>query len=452
MQAKIRSLVVRPIQSADLSFNTAGVIDRIHPTNSLLGASISAYSALTDLYPNLGKKDPADEAKLVFDPERIEQQLGPHFLFAIRNQSLKTELLQILRQRENAFLEKYKHKAELIKKYQKLYPPTSDEVPSWEDVTASKPSSTLGRLDALKKATGANFSVVGAAMEPDDKKVAKNLKNVSKPSGSYETSVTAKAIPIYSASPTSVTQSDTNLTNQDDAIFQKIKHGDVTYTNAELEWKTTEQEFQVSKITFANGDHETLTKLDLGSYLHRPTENVSRHLRQQLDLDEEEFRQFIVSLGAGELDRILENELAILDLQVQKLQLNFAHTFLTSPVNGRVTAVYKDIGENVSVGEAVLRIENDSRLYLVGTLNFRGALRVTEPGDQGPVTIKISQLFETGTSVTIRNVRIAAVRGHDRDDDEWEVILECDNPVQSGKKVLPLNYQFDRDTTEIDIS
>lgn len=47
-------------------------------------------------------------------------------------------------------------------------------------------------------------------------------------------------------------------------------------------------------------------------------------------------------------------------------------------------------------------------------------------------------------------VTIAAIRGHTADDDEWEIILQCSNPLDAnGRRQMPINYSFDRDTTAL---
>jgi len=449
MDGKIRSLLVRPSQSADLSFNMAGVIDRMHATKAKLGAKIVAAdtSVLSDLYPRLGERVTGNDAKLKFSPDAIETELANHLIFALRNQSIKVGLSQLLNQREISFLQRFKRKSEIVAKYQTLYPQSPDTVGDWSDVRESTPISTLGKLDALKKASGGRFEKLRGEYGTEGLK--RNTVNTATPSGTFTTAVQAKGHPIFSTQPTEVSQAETQIKKPDDSVYQKIAHGAVSNTRLD-EWKTVDQALQSSTTTYAS--FHTDTDIALASFLHRPTENVAAFLRQRLGMDERELEEFLFSLGIPELSRIMDAELETLDLEVRKLQLNYAHSFLTSPIPGRVTAVYKDIGESVSVGEPVVRVENDEKLLLVGTINFRGAIRVTEAGADGPVTIVTTRLFETADTLTIPKVKIAAIRGQDRDNDEWDVILECDNPVVGGHPILPLNYQFDRDNTRITVS
>jgi multidrug resistance efflux pump len=163
----------------------------------------------------------------------------------------------------------------------------------------------------------------------------------------------------------------------------------------------------------------------------------------QVALLNEEMNQAIASFRVDSMEKILANELAAMDQEARKLQTNFAHTFLTTPISGIVTIVYKDMGESVQVGEPVLRVENDDVVFAVGQVLHRSLLRV----DQS-VTVRIRDLFAEGTSLDIPGT-IKAVRGHDADNDEWEVVIECRNPVVGVSKVLPIYYQFDRDLSEI---
>jgi hypothetical protein len=66
------------------------------------------------------------------------------------------------------------------------------------------------------------------------------------------------------------------------------------------------------------------------------------------------------------------------------------------------------------------------------------------------VQLTTKDLFEGGQPVTIVG-SIVSVRGHEVDDDEWDVIVEIENPEVKGQRLLPLNYGFDPDTTDISL-
>ncbi|MGK7958883.1 MAG: hypothetical protein AB4063_27020 [Crocosphaera sp.] len=96
----------------------------------------------------------------------------------------------------------------------------------------------------------------------------------------------------------------------------------------------------------------------------------------------------------------------------------------------------------------VLRIEDDKDLLLVGLINHRGSLRI---GDKA--TIKTNDLFESGEELEFDNFEVVSIRGHDSDNDVWDVILQGKNPQDgSGRTILPINYQFDKDNVTVEFS
>ena len=115
---------------------------------------------------------------------------------------------------------------------------------------------------------------------------------------------------------------------------------------------------------------------------------------------------------------------------------------MISPFSGLITAIYKDVGETVGAGEPILRIENDEELLVVGFIQYRGSLRL-----QQQVTLA-TKIFETNETKELPG-RLVAIRGHDADDDEWDVIIHCSNAENPDERIIPINYHFDKDTTEL---
>jgi len=110
-----------------------------------------------------------------------------------------------------------------------------------------------------------------------------------------------------------------------------------------------------------------------------------------------------------------------------------------------VTAIYKDIGESVQAGEPVARIENDDTLLLVARVLSRQVLKI-----QAVATITTGDLFGAGQNLTLTGP-IVAVRGHDAQNDEWDIVIRCPNSADPNLRV-PLNYQFDRDDTTMTVA
>ncbi len=212
-----------------------------------------------------------------------------------------------------------------------------------------------------------------------------------------------------------------------------------------LVWTKEEGEFidqsQVAETTNAG---KQISESDNPAFFHPRLDNSISHKQLQAGLASEKMQQSIAAVSAPHTERIIADENAAMDAEVRRLQVTFAESYLTSPISGIVTAVFKDVGECVQPGEAVMRIENDTVVFLVGRVQYFGMLRIGQD-----VIVRATDLFEAGAAEDFRG-RIRGIRGHEADDDEWEILIECDNPVDAqGRRKLPIYYQFDRDTTKI---
>lgn len=139
------------------------------------------------------------------------------------------------------------------------------------------------------------------------------------------------------------------------------------------------------------------------------------------------------------------NELYATDLGIRRLQTAYIDTFLFSRYSGIVTALYHADGDFVRAGEPVLRVETDDMVYLVGTLKYRGMLRI---GTQIKVT---TALFEiAGAAETTITGKVVAVRSHDSVSEQWEVLILATNR-DAGKPIFPLNYSFEFESTTIEV-
>jgi hypothetical protein len=176
-------------------------------------------------------------------------------------------------------------------------------------------------------------------------------------------------------------------------------------------------------------------------FRHPLNDNVLRDERSQVDLQDEVLTHSLYGMRVPEMDRLLDAELESIDLDIAKIQLRYAQTFLFAPIAGRVTAVYKEVGESALPGEPVIRIESSDEILLVGTIQFRGVLDV-----DNSVQIVAQDVFDSGDNVTLTGT-LRTVRGHDANDDVWDIVIEATNGAQG--KPLPLNYTFDKVDTQI---
>ena len=143
---------------------------------------------------------------------------------------------------------------------------------------------------------------------------------------------------------------------------------------------------------------------------------------------------------------VLQNELNLINLNVYLLQFAYLNTFLTSPIPGIVTGVYKRPGEAVRAGETVVRVENmgnGSTVYLVGTVVYPGPINV----GTSSATVTTS-LYDAGGAQVSMSSPIIAARGH-RDDNTWQIIVAY---VNGAPVMLPLNYHFDYDNITMTIA
>lgn len=172
-------------------------------------------------------------------------------------------------------------------------------------------------------------------------------------------------------------------------------------------------------------------------------DNKARWLRSEISLRQERLAAFrLVKLNSKE--NVLR-EKAMTTAEIRKIQLAYVDTFLVAPFDGVITAVFRHLGDFVTAGQPVLRVENDKFVYLIGTIKCRSLIRI---GDQATIS---TTLFGAVGGPTIEiSGTVCAVRGHEPIDEQWNVIIRCDNQAGTGR-ILPLNYNFDFNSTEIEI-
>jgi hypothetical protein len=125
-----------------------------------------------------------------------------------------------------------------------------------------------------------------------------------------------------------------------------------------------------------------------------------------------------------------------MDLEIRKLQVQYIETFLVPRMGGTVTSVLKDAGDNVRVGESVLRIEGDDQILLAGQVKCRAAVTVGQS-----CVVETTNVFASDPPVALRlNARVVSVRGYDSEKDRWNIVLEAQNPAAPH---LPLGYDFE---------
>lgn len=430
--AKVRSLYTRPIRSADLSFEVAGILGGQNETLATLGVRIPAF----DLEGFMrGIKSHIGGDIETFDARRIMGDLSAHYLFSLRSDLAEANLTQLLSQRRIAFLEKYKHIDTISADIEQVYPADSNK--------AEGKLNRLLQLIELERVLRKELKE--AYLNVDLNRVIMDSVTVSKNTG--DTTSTTMVTPVTMRSDTVVTSvngSNGNATHRTDpsrVIPQSFDPATRTWVDLEK----PEVSFRSQQTVSAN-DLTNVSVTRNQEFKHSFYDNLIQEQRNQLSLQDELLSQRIYSHRVPDFREIMRAELEAIDLEIYKAQTRFIQGFLLSPIPGVVTSIYKDKGEAVVPGEPVVRIDDDSKLLLVGILQSRTPFRVESNPQRNNVRISTLNIFESNAPLTIDG-RVVSVRGHESDDDEWDLIIEVSNPNQQ----LPINYHFDRDTTTVQL-
>jgi hypothetical protein len=188
-------------------------------------------------------------------------------------------------------------------------------------------------------------------------------------------------------------------------------------------------------------------------YRDLSAENKMQSENTLLNLQDQFLTQSVANSQVPDLGNIFDGELQAIDYELRRAQVAFALLYLTSPIAGRVSAIFKGLGEFAANGEPVMRIEGEDQIFLVGLIQYRAPLVVGMPA-----SVTTTQIFEDGGTATIVG-KVVAVRGHDASNDEWDVMISAPNtgtrvtmPDGTSRNVIfPLNYHFDREATSIQI-
>jgi len=179
-------------------------------------------------------------------------------------------------------------------------------------------------------------------------------------------------------------------------------------------------------------------------YRYPIADNRLSHQRAEIMLRQE--RHAARRMVALHTPESIAFERAMAAAEVRKIQVTYLDTFLLAPFDGVITGVFRNLGDFVAAGQPVMRLENDTRVYLVGTIKCRSLISV---GNKVNVT---TTLFGTpGAAQAEFEGYVSAIRGHDAIDEQWDVLIRCDN-IANGKRILPINYSFDFDATDLEIT
>jgi hypothetical protein len=503
--AQVVSLTVRPIQSVNLCFEVSGVIGEQNPTLAQLGARVSAFN-FAAFYDNANLLVSAGVAKqpglLKFDSAALHaaltaavdaqgQPTGGPLLFALRAENVKALLDQAVKSRENSFYKKFVRLQDVFTLAQNFFLPAKPDVPPKPDVTKPDRLEALAQIskvqhDALDTAYQADATMKGVVQTTSAEmssspsttffvgdtvvgsNVVTNLKSVLlNPTGGKTTmgidvgsAVVAPVLPLCTVI-ASVDSAGNTVTLSKNAVASAAG---VTFGSGVVNSSSTSQDAKGNPTTTTNSwsfpvDQYTETK---GYTFRHPTfENDAQNHRAQASLLDERFKQFIYSQHVPHLDVMLTNESDSNDLDVKRLQVSYMNTILMSPIDGVVTGLFCNPGDCVQAGQPVMRVERDDVILLVGTIKYRSLLQVgsavtitTTLFDGAVPTVPPTNppSWQPAQPVQLPPGTIVAIRGHNHEDELWDVIIQCKNVMDAkGNPTIPINYNFDYDDTSLTV-
>jgi hypothetical protein len=441
--AKAINLRVRPLQSVDLSFPIDGLVGAQNDIH-LLGKPVKAFD-LSELYallgtvtlptvwvPNpppppgkinatLGKSvtlpatdQPLGWGRLKYDSQAIRDEMGENVLFELRSEHVKAALDKAVGQRENIWVQKYERS--VYEATQKAFD---------RDDSNSK----LKRLQRLATISQHQHDQLAAEYNVLRTTNDAGFNSVSSNKGVVRASYTIS--------------------------------GTTSHALLTMPWQGGSKQNWVEDEPKPNNNQQNSAYTTGYEYRHPSLENDAQLERAQISLLEEQIATVSttnyvfgsqierdateVVMQSSLSRRYLANDLNAIDLDIKRLQVAYIDTFLLSPIDGVVTGVFRNVGDYVRAAQAVLRVENDTEVYLVGTLKYRGLLHIGQS-----ITIN-THLFDSPKKKRISG-KVAAVRGHDSEDELWDLLILCSNRDAGGLPLFPINYNFDFDDTAVDVS
>jgi biotin carboxyl carrier protein len=452
--AKIQNLRVKPSQWANLCFEVGGVMGS---STVELGDTVTPFDFPT-FYGNLGTTVLGMPARLKFDSAGIGADPGvtASTLCALRAEPAKAVLDKAVAARENSFYGKYANQTAVIAQTRAYYDPST---------LNSKPQ----RLTALSTISQNQTDLLYAAYFADGRLavVKSTTAEIRSTTDSVSETCSTTVNDGFNQSTNTGSQNGTSNTFTDNIatdIAVDIASGGVTNTisddvsfgvaTASSLASSFGSGFQAQYgVSIGRADSKGAAKqlqsgvnTDYG-YRVPNLENSAQNHRAQISLMDEQFSQYMYAQNLPNLEKVFQNELSSIDLDVKRLQVSYLSTLLLSPIPGVVTGRYKNPGDRVSAGEAVVRVENNQEIYLVGILVYRGMITLSNT-----VTVTTTLFSATGTPPTVISGQVVAARGNQGNDDRWEVVIKCNNLDGGGNPVLPLHYSFDYDSTSATIA
>jgi biotin carboxyl carrier protein len=451
--AKVVSLRVRPWQVAHLCFETDGILDLdgIFVNAQRLGTTVSQFD-LDSLYTVLeGAPTGTDPSRLLYNSSQIQTSTKPFTLASLRAEGRKAVLDKAINARQNAYYAKYANAPAIIALMNQYYS-------TGASATGSKPN-LLGQLVTVSQGAYTQLydayngdKRMGVVRTTTSALASDTTSYGYSAAGSETAQVTASAtmgdalltLPPQPPAPLPAPSWPPPAPQPPPAVgVSEFAQMGFSSSNNSIMDQTQQQATSYQVVSSSDKAHQdqTIVNTDYG-YRVPSAEAEAQYLRAQISLIDQQFASYMYGQNLPNLAQVFQNELNSIDLDVYRLQIAYLNTILISPIAGVVTGIYKNPGEAVKAGELVMRIEDNGILLLEGILVYRGPIAIGST-----VTITTSLFGSAATPATITGTAVAA-RGR-REDDHWEVIVQCNNLKGN---TIPLGYRFDYDDTTVSIT
>jgi hypothetical protein len=429
--ATVIDMKARPVNSANLCFEVNGILDQL---NAQLGWPVQAFD-FDFFYSNLTVYTVAgDPSRLAYDSGGILSDpiyVKPSTLATLRAAPVAAALDRAIRARQNEFYAKYATAwvglpglLPITNMMYNLYGPGSgsklDLLQQLGNVANNQTSALLGAYSANPIRNPSN---------PQNGVVKRTWSHITATGGHNEEEMTASDV--------SGTFPPLPPGGQPFPGGTGITAPDITDTL----WEGT------------TGETQKVHNQDYG-YRTPYYECQAQGLRSSISLADQQFAAFMDAQKMPNISQILENNLESMDLGVKRLQIAFLNTILLSPIGGFVTGLYKNPGEVVRAGEPVMRVEDNTNIYISARVVYRGPIVIAPPGAPPPTNSNVTiqtKLFDNAPLSQPLTGTVVAARGHGSDD-TWDLVVQCYNLDGSGNPILPLGYHFDYDDTQFTIS
>lgn len=450
--AKNVNLRVRPSQWAHLSFNGAGIIES---SSAQLGLSVTPFDYPT-FCSNLGTTTVGDPSRLQYDSSGIDGDPGltASTLCRLRGESAKAVLDKAVNGRQNVFFSKYANQPAVIAQTKTFYDPGTlnskpQRLTTLGTISQNQADSLYaayvadGRLGVVKHTNSNINSKTESLGETCSTTISDGFSqstNSGVQNGTSNTFNDSIATDVSNA-----TSSSSSIATISDDLTTGVAAG-VSVNSSFGTGFVTQAGASVSRSDSKGIANQTQAAINTDYGYRIPNaESQAMNQRAQISLMDEQFAQFMFAQNLPNLDTVFTNELQSIDLDVKRVQIGYLSTILFSPIQGVITGILKNPGDYVKAGEPVLRVENNSNVYVIGTIVYRGLVKL---GANVAVT---TYFASTGTSTSI-NGTVVGARGHRGFDDRWEIAVLCNNLDMGGNWILPLHYHFANDAAQTTVT